>query len=103
MTAEQKMYADIFFAASCAFEITIVHPIGHIICSYLDKTDTPTLRHVLRTHFAGAGITLHLAGPGMHVHTVERAIRTIKEGVRGLLAGLPYPCPKAIFIHMIPS
>ena len=130
MTAEQKMYADIFFAASCALEITIVHPIGHIICSYLDKTDTPTLRRVLRTHlgtygqrrisirhiysdnekgilcigqdFAGAGITLHLAGPGMHVHTVERAIRTIKEGVRGLLAGLPYHCPKAIFIHMIP-
>ena len=123
MTAEQKMYADIFFAASCAFEITIVHPIGHIICSYLDKTDTPTLRRVLRTHlgtygqrrisirhiysdnekgilcmgqdFAGAGITLHLAGP-------ERAIRTIKEGVRGLLAGLPYLCPKAIFIHMMP-
>ena len=117
-------------SSCCAFEITIVHPIGHIICSYLDKTDTPTLRRVLRTHlgtygqrrisirhiysdnekgilcmgqdFAGAGITLHLAGPGMHVHTVERAIRTIKEGVRGLLAGLPYPCPKAIFIHMIP-
>ena len=130
MTAEQKMYADIFFAATYAFEITIVNPIGHIICSYLEKTDTPTLRRTLRTHlgtygqrrisvrhiysdnekgilcmgqdFAGAGITLHLAGPGMHVHTVERAIRTIKEGVRGLLAGLPYPCPKAIFIHMIP-
>ena len=130
VTAEQKMYVDIFFAAGCAFEISIVHPIGHIICSYLDKTDTPTLRRALRTHlgtygqrrisirhiysdnekgilcmgqdFAGAGITLHLAGPGMHVHTVERAIRTIKEGVRGLLAGLPYPCPKSIFTHMIP-
>jgi hypothetical protein len=128
VTAEQKMHAHIFFAAGYAFEITIVHPIGHIICSYLDKTDTPTLRRTLRIHlgtygqrrisirhiysdnekgilcmgqdFAGAGITLHLAGPGMHIHTVERAIRTIKEGVRGLLAGLPYPCLKAIFIHM---
>jgi hypothetical protein len=34
-TAEQKMYADIFFAAGNAFEIIIVHPIGHIICAAL--------------------------------------------------------------------
>jgi hypothetical protein len=128
-TAEQKMYADIFFAAGHAFEITITHPIGYIICSYVDKTDTPTLRRALRTHlgtygqrrivvrhiysdnekgilcmgqdFAGAGITLHLAAPGMHVHIIERAIRYVKEGVRGLLAGLPYPCPKLIFLHMV--
>ena len=129
-TAEQSMYADIFFAAGNAFEITITHPIGHIICSYIDKTDTPTLRRALRTHlgtygqrrivirhiysdnekgilcmgqdFAGAGITLHLAGPGMHVHIVERTTRYVKEGVRGLLAGLPYPCPRIIFLHMVP-
>lgn len=129
ITAEQKMYADIFFAAGNAFEITIVHPIGHIICSYVDRTDTPTLRRALRTHlgtygqrriiirhvysdnekgilcmgqdFAGAGITLHLAGPGMHVHIIERTIRYVKEGVRGLLAGLPYPCPRVIFTHLV--
>jgi hypothetical protein len=96
-TAEQKMHADIFVAARNDFEITIVHPIGHIICSYIERKDTPTLRRALRTHlgtcgqrrivvrhiysdnekrilfmgqdFAVAGITLHLAGPGMHVHT----------------------------------
>ena len=130
VTAEQRMYADIFYANAIAFEITITHPIGHVICTYIDRTDTVTLRRTLRTHlgtygqrripirhiysdnekgilsmgqdFAGAGITLHLAGPGMHVHIVERTIRTIKEGVRGLLAGLPYPCPKALFIHLIP-
>ena len=129
-TAEQSMYADIFFAAGNAFEITIIHPIGNIICSYIEKTDTPTLRRALRTHlgtygqrritvrhiysdnekgilcmgqdFAGAGITLHLAGPGMHVHIIERTIRYVKEGVRGLLAGLPYPCPRIIFLHMVP-
>ena len=128
-TLEQRMYADIFYAAGNAFEITIVHPIGHIICSYLDKTDTTNLRRALRTHlgtygqrrimirhihsdnekgilcmgqdFAGAGITLHLAGPGMHVHIIERTIRYVKEGVRGLLAGLPYPCPKLIFLYMV--
>ena len=32
--------------------------------------------------FAGAGITLHVAGPGMHVYVIERTVRTIKEGVR---------------------
>ena len=129
-TSEQKMYADIFFANALAFEITITHPIGNTICSYIERTDTVTLRRTLRTHlgtygqrripirhiysdnekgilcmtqdFAGAGITLHLAGPGMHVHVIERTIRTIKEGVRGLLAGLPYPCPKCLFIHMVP-
>jgi hypothetical protein len=41
-TAEQKMHADIFFAARNDFEITIVHPIGHIICSYIERADTPT-------------------------------------------------------------
>ena len=129
-TAEQRMYADIFFAAGNAFEITIVHPIGHIICSHIDKSDTPTLRRALRTHlgtygqrsitirhiyidnekgilcmgqdFAGAGITLHLAGPGIHVHIIERTIRYVKEGVRGILAGLPYPCPRIIFNYMVP-
>jgi hypothetical protein len=86
-TAEQKMYADIFFAAGNAFEITI--------CSHIERTDAPSLRRALRTHlgtyeqrriiihhiyndnekgilcmdqdFAGAGITLHLAGPGMNI------------------------------------
>lgn len=129
-TAEQSMYADIFVAAGNAFEITIVHPIGHIICSHIGKTDTPTLRRALRTHlgtygqrhitirhiysdnekcilcmgqdFAGAGITLDLAGPGMHVHIIERTIRYVKEGARGLLAGLPYPCPRTIFTYMVP-
>ena len=101
-----------------------------MICTYVERTDTVTLRRTLRSHlgtsgqrripirhiysdnekgilcmrqdFAGAGIRLHLAGPGMHVHVVERTIRTIKEWVRGLLAGLSYPCPKALFIHLIP-
>jgi hypothetical protein len=123
-TAEQKTHADIFFAAGSAFEITIVHPI-------VERTDTPTLRRALRPHlgtygqrrivmrhtysdnkkgiicmgvqqdFAGAGITLHRTGPGMHVHIIERIIRYVKEGVRSLLSGFKYPCPKIIFLHMV--
>jgi hypothetical protein len=128
-TAEQKMYANIVFAAGNAFEITIVHSMGHIICSHIERTDTPSLRRALRTHlgtygqrriiirhiysdnekgilcmdqdFAGAGITLHLAGPGMHIHIIERTIRYVKEGVRGLQSGFKYPCPKIIFLHMV--
>jgi hypothetical protein len=38
-TAEQKMYADVFFAAGNAFEMTVVHPIGHIICTYIEKKE----------------------------------------------------------------
>ena len=38
----------------------------------------------------------------MHVHIIERTIRYGKEGVRGLLAGLPYPCPRNIFNYMAP-
>ena len=94
-TSEQKMYADIFFANTLAFEITITHPVGNTVCSYIERTDMITLRRTLRTHlgtygqrripirhtysdnkkgilcmtqdFAGAGITLNLAGTGMHV------------------------------------
>ena len=40
------------------------------------------------TTVMSAGITLYLAGPGMNVHTVELAILTIKEAVRGLLAAV---------------
>ena len=38
----------------------------------------------------------------MDVHVIKRAIRYIKEGVRGVHAGLPYACPRAIFKHLIP-
>lgn len=37
----------------------------------------------------------------MHVHTVERAIRYIKEGVRSVHAGLPYNSPRAIYHHLL--
>ena len=52
--------------------------------------------------FAGAGITLHQCGPGMHVPIIERVIRYIQEGVRGTLAGLKYNCPNAVFKHLVP-
>ena len=91
----------------------------------LDKADTTSLRRTLRVHlgtygqrrititaiysdnekgitamaqdFAGAGITLHQSGPGMHVHVIERAIRHIKELACGTLSGLPYNCRMFLF------
>ena len=48
--------------------------------------------------FAGAGITTHLAGPGMHVHTIERQIRAVKEGVRSALAGFCFDCCKLLLL-----
>jgi hypothetical protein len=56
----------------------------------------------LAPQFAGAGIQLTHCGSGMHVHIVERAIRYIEEGVRSVLAGLPYPSPRILFHHLIP-
>ena len=127
---DQLMYVDIFFANAQPFLITVVKPLDHIKVSPLLKADVPTLRKILRTHagyygqrkmritdiysdnekgihamgadFAGAGITLHQCGPGMHVSIIERVTRYIQEGVRGTLAGLGYNCPNAIFQHLVP-
>ena len=40
------------------------------------------------------------AGPGTHVQQVERAVRKVKEGTRGLLHTLPDDCPLVIFLHL---
>ena len=126
----QHMYADLFFAVQMPFLITITKPLEHILASPLDGKDASSLRKVLRKHLgfygqrritittlycdnergisalesdlAAAGITLINSGPGMHVHTAERAIRYVKEGARGVLSGLPYQCPRSIF-KMLPS
>ena len=54
----------------------------------------------LGLQFGGANIVLIQAGPGTHVPQVERALRTDKEGTRGLLNTLPYDCPLVIFSHL---
>lgn len=125
----QLMYVDIFTANGISFLITVVKPIGHIKVTALDKPDVPTLRRILRHHlghygqrgltirhlysdnergilamasdFAGSGIELHPAGPGMHVAIIERFIRYVKEGVRGTLSGLPFKCFAALFKHLV--
>ena len=48
------------------------------------------------------GIKLINSGPGAHVHIVERATRYVKEGVRSVLHGLPYSCPRSLFKMLIP-
>ena len=54
----------------------------------------------LAMDFAGMGIQLIQTGAGMHVPIIERRIRTIKEGTRGILGGVPYTPPLAIFLHL---
>ena len=63
-----------------------------MLCAYNEKGIS-----ALTPQFAGAGITLTHCAPGAHVHIVERAIRYVKEGARGILASLPYQCPKSLF------
>ena len=108
-TAPQSIYTDIFMANGISFLITVAKPLEHILATCIESRDTATLRKAIRTHLsfyssrriptpiiysdneggiialqtelAGSGIQLITAGPGMHVHVVERAIRYIKEGV----------------------
>ena len=123
------MYLDLFRASDLDFLITYVMPLGHLLVSSVTKTDLPTLRKTLRQHlgtygqrqirvdhiysdnekgitamsadFAGAGITLRQSGPGIHVHVIERQIRTVKEGVRSNLSSLPYACSDQIFKYLV--
>lgn len=125
----QSMYLDLFRAHSMDFLLTYVRPLNHLMVTAISKSDTVTLRRTLRTHlgvygqrrirvdnlycdnekgitamaadFAGAGITLHQSGPGMHVHIIERQIRTVKNGVRTGLACLPYCCCNLLFKFLV--
>ena len=130
ITDPQSMYADIFTANSMQFLITITKPLDHLLCTMIDNRETSTLRKALRKHtgfygqrrisisalysdneqgisalgsdLSAMGIKLINSGPGAHVHIVERAIRYVKEGVRSVLHGLPYSCPRSLFKMLIP-
>ena len=127
--APQSMFVDLFKANSIDFLITYVRPLNHLLVTAASKTDLPTLRRILRTHlgtygqrritvehiysdnekgitamapdFAGAGITLHQSGPGMHIHVIERQIRMVKEGVRTGLSALPFTCCDLLFKYLV--
>ena len=129
-TTPQSIYIDIFMANSCSFLITVAKPLEHMLATCIESRDTASLRKAVRSHLAfyssrriptplmysdneggivalqtelaASGIQLITAGPGMHVHVVERAIRYVKEGVRSVHAGLPYVCPRAIFKQLVP-
>ena len=118
----QSMYLDIFSACGVQFLITITKPLDHILCTFIENLEAPSLRAALNKHiefygqrqiklktlysdnekgitalgsdFSIAGITPFPCGPGMHVHIVERTIRYVKEAVRSVLHGLPYSCTR---------
>ena len=122
------MYVDLFFVFRLAYLVTHVEPLGFTMSSFLLRTDVKALRRAIGVHlgylhqrgarvtslhsdnekgitalamdFAGMGIQLIQVGAGMHVPIIERRIRMIKEGTRGILAGLPYTPPTAIFLHL---
>lgn len=130
ITDLQSMYADIFTANNMQFLITITKPLDHLLCTMIESRETSTLRNAFRKHIgfygqrrisisvlysdneqgisalssdlSAMGITLINCGPGTHVHIVERAIRYVKEGVRSVLHGLPYSCPRTLFKMLIP-
>ena len=129
MSEPQTMSIDIFYANGLAFLISFVQPIGHTATTQLVKTDVPTLRQAIRRHlglygqkgvrikeihsdnekgvtamaadFSANGIALVQCGPGMHIPTIERRIRHIKEMTRGVLAGLPYHCSQKLLAYLV--
>ena len=47
------------------------------------------------------GIRFNPVGPGQHVSTVERSIRTVKSMVRGILNNLPYNLPLRWLMYLV--
>ena len=47
------------------------------------------------------GIKINLASKGEHVPEIERAIRQIKERVRGFVNTLPYRLPNVMLVYLV--
>ena len=54
------------------------------------RTDGESALAVMIEELAGLGVVVDVAGPGKHVHVVERKIQTIKERVRAHKNSLPH-------------
>ena len=56
----------------------------------------------IRKHFADTDITINITGRNEHVPAIERAIRTIKERIRGIVNQLPFKSyPHRLIVEMV--
>jgi hypothetical protein len=55
----------------------------------------------LKSIFEAEGCKVEIASKSSHVPEVERAIRVIKERVRGFVTTLPYKLPSLVLIHAV--
>jgi Reverse transcriptase (RNA-dependent DNA polymerase) len=106
---DQHMHCDLMFVNKQPFLVSITHPVGLILVSSVDQVSAPVLRQAMRRMFGtlGAkgirvtqftsdnergitalfgdmnaiGVSVVAVGPGQHAHTIERAIRTLKETI----------------------
>jgi hypothetical protein len=53
------------------------------------------------SHIGALGIKTNFASKGEHVPEVERAIRQVKERVRGFMTTLPYKMDELMIIHLV--
>ena len=128
---EQHMHCDLMYVNKQAFLVSITHPVGLMLVSSVDQVSAPVLRQSLRRMFGtlGAkgirvtqftsdnergitalfgdmnamGVSVVTVGPGQHAHTIERAIRTLKETMRSAIFSLPYLLPDALMPHLVLS
>jgi len=128
--AELVLHVDIMFVQGLAFLICVATPLGLLTCIYLADgrgessvrmAITALLSALRQRNFVpisllsdGEGaiascqntmrsfaVRFNPAGPGQHVPTVERAIRTIKSKVRGILNILPYSLPSQWLVYLV--
>jgi exosome complex RNA-binding protein Rrp4 len=126
---QQTLSVDIFFVRGLDFLLGVMSPLGLLMCVFLkDRSaklvakgirgfldcaaernfDVLSVRsdgeggvYSMRSELQTYGIVLDPAGPGQHVPVVERAIRTIKERVRGYVNTLCFEFPRALTIGCV--
>ena len=128
---DQHMHCDIMFVNKQAYVVSITQPIGLILVASVEHVAAPNLRQALRRMFGtlgsrhikvtqftsdnergitalfgdmnAMGVSVITVGPGQHAHTIERAIRTLKETMRSAIFSLPYLLPDAMMPHLVLS
>jgi hypothetical protein len=71
---------------------------GFIVQTFLANNEFENLRDLLLK----LGVCLNTCAPGEHIPEVERKIRTVKEGVQGVVTTLPFKTiPLIITAHAI--
>ena len=122
----QELFADIMHVAQHSFLVTVSKPLSLIVINNIRDSTAATVLEEIETQIAlykseafqitritsdgekcfesnvenihRHGIRMNVVGAGSHVPPVERQIRRVKEAMRTVSCGLPYP----LFNDLVP-